>query len=496
MRKQNFVFIIIVCLLFTFATSTTAEGEPIQIIVNGELLELDTAPFFENGRTLVPLRGVFEALNSNVNWDGFTKTITAVKGDSTIRMQIGHSSAIKNDTEIKLDAPAQIVNNRTYVPLRFAVESLGASVTWDKDNNRILILFVEDENSLSSEKLSINEVAQNEKSMLLLKVYDRYNTLIGTGSGFIISEDGRVITNYHVIDQGFRVEAITSDNKLYKVQGVLNYNVEQDLAIISLDKAHSLPYVRLGDSDKLTVGDEVVAIGSPLALQNTVSNGIISGKRDFDTNTYIQTSAPISAGSSGGALFNMYGEVIGVTVGSFGGQNLNLAIPINQFKPLLEQKKMMTLEEMISIVYPKMTYQEFIEYLNDDYSVFQTKDYRIEINHVRIEEDDEDSNLMYISLIVDKENLNNLFNAISYGRHKEDIEAWMYAIAQETDLRFADKKYVVVLSFFGSFKEYPDNFLENEISYDEENSEYDVFSPIIYVDNYDDFIDLFWDYDI
>jgi len=131
-----------------------------------------------------------------------------------------------------------------------------------------------------------------------------------------------------------------SDNKKYPVLGIVNGSKDHDIAVIKI-KADNLPALILGDSDKLTIGQEIVAIGSPLGLQNTVSTGIVSSIRN---NLYrigkglkdIQISAPTSHGSSGGALFNMQGEVIGITyAGEIEGQNLNYAIPINEAKAFM-----------------------------------------------------------------------------------------------------------------------------------------------------------------
>ena len=105
-------------------------------------------------------------------------------------------------------------------------------------------------------------------------------------------------------------------------------------AIVKI-KGRRFPCANLGNSESVEVGDEVVAIGNPLGLKNTISPGIISGIREMEGFKVFQLTAPISSGSSGGPLFNLYGEVIGVTYSSMiKGQNLNFAIPINDVKLL------------------------------------------------------------------------------------------------------------------------------------------------------------------
>jgi len=161
---------------------------------------------------------------------------------------------------------------------------------------------------------------------------------IAQGSGFIVSKDGLIVTNYHVIAEGTSAVVKLPDGAFYLVDGVLAFDKARDIAVI---KAHGEKFrtLALGDSDRVQVGQEVVAIGNPLSLESTVSNGIVSSIRSIDEKggKYLQITAPISPGSSGGPLFNMEGQVVGVTTMYIkGGENLNFAIPINDAKPLLE----------------------------------------------------------------------------------------------------------------------------------------------------------------
>ncbi len=209
----------------------------------------------------------------------------------------------------------------------------------------------------SDKTLDVKEIAKKNTSVFLLKCFDKDNTLIGTGSGFLVSQDGKVITNFHVIEGTSKIKAVSYDEKEYDVEGVLNYSVERDIAILSVKGLNNVPYLTMGDSDKLELGESIVAIGSPLGLQNTVSTGIVSSFRkniirDVEGTKDIQISAPISSGSSGGALFNAKGEVVGITYAGFTelGQNLNFAIPINEAKTLLQTTKLRTLSELLLTV--------------------------------------------------------------------------------------------------------------------------------------------------
>ena len=169
---------------------------------------------------------------------------------------------------------------------------------------------------------------------------DKDGHAIAQGSGFLISKDGRIVTNYHVIENGDSAIVKLPDGAFYGVDGVLASDKSRDVAVI---KAHGENFrtVTLGDSDRIQVGEEVVAIGNPLSFESSVSSGIVSAIRTLKEHggKFLQVTAPISPGSSGGPLFNMAGEVIGITTSRIeGGENLNFAIPVNDAKRLLSAK--------------------------------------------------------------------------------------------------------------------------------------------------------------
>jgi S1-C subfamily serine protease len=163
---------------------------------------------------------------------------------------------------------------------------------------------------------------------------------LAQGTGFLVSADGAIVTNYHVIEEGNVATVKFPDGTVLPVDGVLAADKVRDLAVI---KIHGKTFrtLTLGNSDQVQVGEEVVAIGNPLSLESTVSNGIVSGMRTSKEQggKFLQTTAPISPGSSGGPLFNMAGEVVGInTMYLEGGENLNFAIPSNDAKRLLLAK--------------------------------------------------------------------------------------------------------------------------------------------------------------
>lgn len=171
---------------------------------------------------------------------------------------------------------------------------------------------------------------------------DSEQRAVSGGSGVIISPDGEILTNYHVVasmgEPGNSLEVKTVDGRTFKGT-VLGKDKELDVALVKIDATH-LPFAKLGDSDSLKIGEWVVAIGNPLGLEHTVTQGIISAKgRNLDggVSTFLQTDAAINRGNSGGPLLNLRGEVVGInTAINPAGQNIGFAVPISMVNRILK----------------------------------------------------------------------------------------------------------------------------------------------------------------
>jgi hypothetical protein len=158
------------------------------------------------------------------------------------------------------------------------------------------------------------------------------------GTGFVVRADGWIATNLHVIVGASHAKVTLQSAREFDVVDVLAMSPDHDLALIRVD-ARGLPVLALGDSDAMRPGDPVVAIGNPLGLEDTVSNGLVSARRKGDDGTEVlQISAPIAPGSSGGPIFNDRGEVIGIAVAILEeGQNLNFGVPARYLGPLIHR---------------------------------------------------------------------------------------------------------------------------------------------------------------
>lgn len=169
------------------------------------------------------------------------------------------------------------------------------------------------------------------------------NQELGSGSGIIYSEDGYIITNYHVIENATSVMITLSDGTEYDAR-IIGSDASSDLAVLKVE-AENLPEAELGDSSSLQIGELVVAIGNPLGYENTVTDGIVSGLNrqltDYiDSATLIQTNATINSGNSGGALVNSKGKVVGINSAKLVASNaegMGFALSINEVRPIVEE---------------------------------------------------------------------------------------------------------------------------------------------------------------
>ncbi|WMI70552.1 DegQ family serine endoprotease [Aminobacterium sp. MB27-C1] len=170
--------------------------------------------------------------------------------------------------------------------------------------------------------------------------FSRTIPMKGRGSGFIVSEEGQILTNNHVVEGADKITVTLSDGRTFSAK-VLGTDPTFDLAVIKIDANH-LPVLKLGDSDRLDVGEWVVAIGNPFGLEHTVTVGVISAKNrsihagDVNFDGFLQTDAAINPGNSGGPLINLSGEVVGINSAIVPyAQGIGFAIPINMAKQVM-----------------------------------------------------------------------------------------------------------------------------------------------------------------
>ena len=188
---------------------------------------------------------------------------------------------------------------------------------------------------------AISDIAHDSvKSVVTIVTADSTGRTMGRGSGFIVSTDGKIVTNYHVIAGADSAIVKLADGGMYAVEGIVGADKDKDIVVLKLRASErEFAFLPRGDARQVRVGDQIIAIGSPLGLEGTVSTGVISATKrtlpGFQIE-FFQITAPTSPGSSGGALLNSNGEVVGVPFEQMvSGQNLNFAIPISYVSPLI-----------------------------------------------------------------------------------------------------------------------------------------------------------------
>lgn len=291
-------------LLFLTCGIQSAAAADVKVTLNGRSLSFDTVPVIENGRVLTPMRGILEALGYSVQWQADTQTVLATKDDVSISMPLGSRTVMVNEKTVLIDTPAQLKGSRTFVPLRFLAEYSGAAVRWDQPSSTVVI------HSAGMENYNMKDSV----------VYLQTNK--AQGSGVVLSSDGLIATNYHVIEGASMVQVIFNNGEIYQGKTtIVGLAPQNDIALFRIEKSGLLPAI---PSQTYSIGDTVTAIGSPHGQKNIVTTGTVTG---FDRDA-ISATAVITNGSSGGGLFNASKELIGITSSFGNGQYLSIPISL------------------------------------------------------------------------------------------------------------------------------------------------------------------------
>ncbi len=339
------------------AFAFTAVLSPQKLTVDGKTVACEK--YNIDGSNYFKLRDLAQLLNGtgsqfDVGWDETNKVVSVTTNHAYTtpnghELEVGadksatavvSTQTIMIDGAVRSDLAVYNIGGSNFFKLREMGSALGFDVDYDKGTDTAIVLSrggqqptpANDRTELSPEQI----YARCMPAVFYIEVYDDYGTPIASGSGFFIDSDGTAVTNHHVIYGASSAKVMLTDSTgadrdVLDVLGVYDWSEEEDWAVLKIDCTNN-SYLKIGDPATAAGGATVYALGSPLGLSASISDGIISNPaRVVDGQTYIQISAPISHGSSGGALVNKYGEVIGITSAGFEeGQNLNLAIPISR----------------------------------------------------------------------------------------------------------------------------------------------------------------------
>lgn len=186
-------------------------------------------------------------------------------------------------------------------------------------------------------------------SIVVVEQKGRESKLAGIGTGFVVSADGLIVTNLHVIGEAREFTVRTVEGKELPVVAIHAWDRTLDLAVIKVD-AQDLPALELGDAEQTTQGESIVVLGNPHGLKHSVVSGILSGRRELENRKLLQLAIPIEPGNSGGPALDRRGRVLGVvTMKSAVTENLGFAVEVNSLKPLLEKPNSVPLERWLTI---------------------------------------------------------------------------------------------------------------------------------------------------
>ncbi len=328
--------------VFYCAAADVGENK-ISIYLNGGALEIPQSfgtPFYDGaGRLQIPMRYIFEKCGYKIIWDQNTRTVTVPTGSGDLSLGIGSNILRFDGAETVMDTAATLGSDgRTYIPLRFALEALNFTVSWQKGEKTDTVLIDGKIGGLRETPLGGVEIADIAEEAVFYIEVSFEGVPFASGSGFFIDKEGTAVTNFHVLADSDYAEVTMTDGEIYAVDEVLFFDYDRDFAVIKVSKTSQsgkerkyFPYLITGDSGKIKNGETIYTVGSPLGFSNSISSGLVSNKlREVDGMQLIQISAPISHGSSGGALINERGEAVGIPSGGYAaGQNLNFAVPIN-----------------------------------------------------------------------------------------------------------------------------------------------------------------------
>jgi serine protease Do len=392
-------------LLFWFALMIMIPGiasaapKEMSVVLDGKKMTFAGKPIQEKGDLLVPSRAYFQALGAKYSFDGKTQSVKASRKNISLQFIVGQNVAFRNGEAIKLTAKPKLVSGNLYVPLRIG-ESFG--FTFKTKGTQVQIKSpvpskppvttpdippttpAPEEIPQTTGKprdLSTEEIGKLSNRVVYVEVYNEKGQALGSGSGVVVGSEGEILTNFHVIDGAASAKIDFNNQSTYTTSTMLLKDPERDLALLKID-AGALPAVTIGDSSALVLGQEIVAIGSPLGFKNSLTSGVVSTpSRLVSGQNFIQITAPIDHGSSGGALFNKQGQLVGITTALIqSSASINLAIPSNDVAAFLLKPKT---AQALSVPKPqtaKLSADELTGYLNDNYGEITYKDLALHFN--------------------------------------------------------------------------------------------------------------------
>ena len=493
-------FLAVLLLIFSVPGPAAAAGEvrffvgATAFVVDGVTRSMDVAPFIDDdGRTQVPVRYLAAALGvGDIVWDAVLRTVTLVDQNRILQMTIGSRTLMVNGATVVMDTAPVIKDGRTFLPARYVSEALGWEVAWIEGAQLVRITKPVAAPPGAVRKLTAREIAaEYGESVVYITTVDASGRPMSQGSGFIAGPGGKVVTNWHVVEGASRVTVNLFDGRSYTLSALSNYDRDRDIAVLKLPYREAR-FCVLGDSDALAPGDEITVIGNPYGLRNSVTTGVVSSShRLLDGEAWLQISAPVSPGSSGGPVFNDKGEVVGVATLGFKpelAQNLNFAVPINDVRPLLETERPAALAGLFRAAVT-LSYGEFAAFIEREYRIWQAGPYTLTFEKAEVWKSAD--GVLHVSLILDISCDLDWLDAQLAG-YWGDIESWLIRILAEAENTYPAEQIMVSAWLIDYFYSYP-SFYPAECIRLQPDGTWLVIYPKLGVDNFAGYPRVVWD---
>ncbi|GBF32637.1 HtrA protease/chaperone protein [Desulfocucumis palustris] len=332
-------------------------------------------------------------------------------------------------------------------------------------------------------RLNTVEVAKQEKAVVRVVCGNDLSAV--QGSGVIVDTTGLIVTNYHVVAGQTHGKVELSNGSSFPILGVVGYNEDIDLAVLKIQPGEPLPAAQIRDSETVALGEEVMAIGSPLGLQNTLSTGIVSGKRVIGGNRKLQITAAIDHGSSGGGLFDKDGKLIGITDSGYGEGSLNFAIPINEVAPMLRDGMVTPLSQLkhtvIDLTKDKplpsanLSYAKYKDYLTKNHMIQEFGNNKIQFGQCFVYEN---KGTAYVLFEMNTLNYNLWLKTLKAG-DTSDIIKFVEAVGVLTKTLYPQKNIAVVITLYDHFKDKPDWCPAEYLNWNSKMKQWEIFMTLL-----------------
>lgn len=470
--------LVLAMLISTFIIPAMAD-DTIKVLLNGTELTFDVPPQLINGRTMVPMRKIFEAMGAEVEWDNDTQTVTATKDDIVIIMQINNLVISISGKEIVLDVPPRLVDGRTLVPVRAVAEGLGADVKWEGETKKVFIT----KEAVPPNKFILTDELRERgiKTNVLVECTNNKENTKSHGSGVIISQDGLIVTSFHVIDNKDSIKITTSEEKSYSDVRIVGYVKSLDLAVLKITE-NGLSFAHIATDFNIKESEDIYTIGNPKDKVNVITQGVVYNTDTmYFGYTMIQCIIEADHGSSGGGVYNTNGELVGIL--RFGTKRLDGTIvsgyvPINYLNEVQNQKKNLSVAEFKKELSKTIDISEHISSLQ---KLYTNKDFGFTIEHVfTTPETKNSSEKLPIFFTFGDEQYTKLIKAMDSGIiTKKKIEEFMYEIYTSTVDTFPDKSVKIYFSLADDYKEEPTIFTQAGWGrYNPESKKWTVIFPL------------------